>query len=102
MGKGEQSTSSVNLVGWKRICDLSVLNLVKVFLSKAVNEVLSTKRNLYRRKITDNVLCPIRAQEEIEVKVSYSVELCCCQDVCEDSQSFLQKWNLTDERFYNI
>ena len=42
---------------------MNIFNVVKVFLRQAFHNALATKSNLYRRKITEDPLCPICGAE---------------------------------------
>jgi hypothetical protein len=44
---------------WKRIWSLKVPRLVILFLWKAYKEILPTRCNLFKRKITPDSLCPM-------------------------------------------
>lgn len=44
---------------WKLIWNLNVPGVVKVFLWKALNDCLPTRRNLLKRRVVDNSCCPM-------------------------------------------
>ena len=44
---------------WDKIWQCNVPRVVKLFLWQACNNVLPTKENLYKRKITSDPLCPV-------------------------------------------
>lgn len=49
---------------WKSIWKLEVPGAVKFFLGKASNNLLTTKVNLFKKKITENHQYPICCEEE--------------------------------------
>jgi hypothetical protein len=59
---GESSSSSNSNV-WKRFCNLSVPRVVKGFLWKPCYNLLPTKENLFKKRITKYPLCPICGDE---------------------------------------
>lgn len=50
---------------WKLILSMNVPGVVKVFLWKALNDCLPTRRNLFRRKMVESSCCPI-CESEVE------------------------------------
>lgn len=62
--RGESSNSNKVSIVWRKIWDLNVPNVVKVFLWRIVGDVLPTKRNMFIRKLTGGDPCPIDEQAE--------------------------------------
>jgi hypothetical protein len=44
---------------WKQIWRIDVLRVVRIFLWQACNNIIPTKENLFKKRITDDPLCPI-------------------------------------------
>jgi hypothetical protein len=57
--KGECSKKAIYSEVWKKIWKLKVPGVKKNFLWKVGNNILPTKENLYKKKITQDPLCPI-------------------------------------------
>lgn len=98
---GETSAINLGSTAWNKIWDLQVPNVVKDFMWKVVSEILPTKINLFRSKITNNDLCPICEQHE-ETSSHILWNCAVAQDVWADSSSILHKWKCTNGGFYNI
>lgn len=85
----------------KKIWELNVPDSVKVFIWKALSEVLPTKCNLFKRKIIDNSLYPICEQiEETSCHALWSYVA--ASNVWADSLNSVQKWICREYGFYNI
>lgn len=67
------SSSSVDSNFWKQIWNAKISPKIKTFIWKACRNAISTKQNLFRRKLTDSSLCPIyhEATEDIEHLLLY-------------------------------
>lgn len=61
---GETSTKNDIDNRWKNIWDLQVLGVVKVFMWKARNDLLPTRKNLLSKRIVTDARCPICKSEE--------------------------------------
>lgn len=61
---GETSTKNDIDNRWKNIWDLQVLGVVKVFMWKAGNDLLPTRKNLLSKRIVTDARCPICKSEE--------------------------------------
>jgi hypothetical protein len=61
--KGGCSRRDVLTDLWNKIWRCNVPRVVKLFLWQACNNVLPTKENLYKRKITNDPLCPVCSLE---------------------------------------
>jgi hypothetical protein len=53
---------------WKEIWDLKVPNVVKLFLWKALHNLLPTRTNLARKGVTNDTICPICDREDETVE----------------------------------
>jgi hypothetical protein len=60
----ESSSSKGQKTVWRNIWGLRVPNVEKKFLWRACHEILPTRKNLQRRKIIEDPLCPICGLEE--------------------------------------
>ncbi|XP_042958198.1 uncharacterized protein LOC122293794 [Carya illinoinensis] len=60
--KGEKSEGS--WFDWRKLWNLNVPGVVKVFLWKALNDCLPTRNNLKKRKVIEDAYCPICGTEE--------------------------------------
>lgn len=58
-GKGESSSCFERNERWEKPWNLVVPNAEKPFLWKACNDGLPTKKNLFKKKIVDELNCPI-------------------------------------------
>lgn len=63
-GLGETSKERGADIRWRRIWELEVPNMVKIFLWKAADELLPTRKNLYQKKIVEDPYCLICLREE--------------------------------------
>lgn len=57
--KGETSNEMEQDDRWKFIWGMKVLGVVIMFLWKARNNILATRKNLFNKKIVENPCCPI-------------------------------------------
>jgi hypothetical protein len=56
---GECSRASEHSKSWTSLWSLNALQIVKVFLWKACNNLLPTKENLFKKRVVKDPLCPI-------------------------------------------
>lgn len=75
---------------WKVIWGLQVPNVTKMFLWKEFNNLLSTKENLFHRRVVDGQLCPI-CTIEVESVVHILWECPSTMDVWSFGPGSLQK-----------
>jgi hypothetical protein len=61
---GQCSNTGKDKDTWKTIWTLGVPNVVKMFIWRACNEILPTRRNLFRRKAIEIKACPCCEGEE--------------------------------------
>ncbi|XP_035546588.1 uncharacterized protein LOC118348634 [Juglans regia] len=88
--RGENSRHEERVKGWDSIWELDVPRKVKLFLWKATNDFLATKKNLFLKKITGNPLCPIcKLDEETIMHVVWQCPA--AGDVWSESSSIMQK-----------
>lgn len=89
---GESSKVSFEKEGWSDIWRLKVPGVTKLFIWKALNNCLPTKRNLYRRKVVENPNCPIcNRYEETICHALWSCDA--AVDVWAEGCSPVQKWS---------
>ena len=60
---GSCSRRDMLTILWNKIWRIKVPRVVTLFLWQACNNVLPTKENLFKRKITNNPLCPVCLME---------------------------------------
>jgi hypothetical protein len=60
---GSYSSGDKLTILWNKIWKIQVPRVVSLFLWQAYNNVLPTKENLFKRKITDDPLCPVCLME---------------------------------------
>lgn len=98
---GESSRRSALNGTWRKICDLNIPNGTKIFLWKAIKEVLPTNLNLFKRKVLFQPLCPICFQ--VELSVCHALRSCCAaSDVLAEKQSLTQKWRCRELTFVDL
>ncbi|XP_042969001.1 uncharacterized protein LOC122301672 [Carya illinoinensis] len=83
---------------WRSIWELEVPGVVKFFIWRAGNDLLPTKKNLFRRKIVADQKC-LLCGAEIETVMHALWE---ANDVWSDSQSLVQKWSSTESDFLHL
>jgi hypothetical protein len=57
--EGESSGSDQIGIFWRSLWKMKIPHAVKVFVWRACSNALPTKANLFRRKITEDPLCPM-------------------------------------------
>jgi hypothetical protein len=90
---------------WKHIWLINVLRVVKLFLWQACNNILPTKENLFKKKITDDPLCLVCCMEvEVEVEmVGHALWSCLAvRDVWLECNVSIQKSCSAEEGFTTI
>ena len=86
---------------WNMIWRLKVSRVVQHFLWKACNNILPTKENLYKRRITIDYLCPLcRNATETVGHIIWSCES--SKDVWAECCHSLQKCSSDEEGFLKI
>ncbi|KAF5452147.1 hypothetical protein F2P56_027178 [Juglans regia] len=81
--------------------DLKVPGKVKLFMWKAGNEILPTRRNLHIRKIVEDSICPIcKEMEEIVMHVIWQCPA--ASDVWAEFNKTLQKWSLNEDDLISL
>jgi ribonuclease HI len=86
---------------WKQIWRINVPRVVKLFLWQACNNILPTKEKLFKRKITDDPLCPVCCRE-VET-VGHALWSCsAARDVWLESNVCIQKSCSEEDAFCNI
>ncbi|XP_040987702.1 uncharacterized protein LOC121235424 [Juglans microcarpa x Juglans regia] len=86
---------------WRKIWDLEVPGVVKLFLWKARSNLLPTKKNLFKRKVVQDPRCPICfAKEELVVHALW--ECTAANDIWADERSIVQKWSCKEEDFMEL
>ncbi|XP_041026997.1 uncharacterized protein LOC121267211 [Juglans microcarpa x Juglans regia] len=89
---GESSKVSFEKKGWSDIWRLKIPGVTKLFIWKALNNCLPTRRNLYRRKVIENPNCPIcNRYEETICHALWSCDA--AVDVWAKGSSPVQKWS---------
>jgi hypothetical protein len=86
MDRNKGSTSSPDSCTkfWKTIWKVQAPLVVKVFLWKACTNILPTKHNLYKKRITENSLCPLYGlEDETTEHILWNCQS--AQDVCVGS-----------------
>lgn len=83
---GESSMDS----RWSSIWDLEVLGVVKVFLWKVGNNLLTTKKNLFHRKIVEDPNHPI-CLREVETMMHALWRCRAANDIWVEGQSYVLK-----------
>ncbi|KAF5445799.1 hypothetical protein F2P56_034822 [Juglans regia] len=98
---GESSRAFLEDEGWKGIWRLKVPGVTKIFIWKALNNCLPTRRNLFKRKILENSCCPICNQyEETICHVLWSCAA--AVDVWAERRSPVQKWPSAEVDFGSV
>ncbi|XP_042974642.1 uncharacterized protein LOC122306274 [Carya illinoinensis] len=89
--KGENSERREEDKRWQSIWDLNIQGKVKLFMWRAVKDLLATRSNLVMRRIIDNSKCPnCKVEEET---VSHTLWSCpAAADVWAESLKVTQKW----------
>ncbi|XP_041016197.1 uncharacterized protein LOC121258719 [Juglans microcarpa x Juglans regia] len=86
---------------WRNIWDLEVPGVVKLFLWKAANNLLPTKKNLFKRKVVQDPSCPICFAEE--ESVMHALWECkAANDIWADERSIVQKWICKEANFMQL
>ncbi|XP_035538467.1 uncharacterized protein LOC118343794 [Juglans regia] len=86
---GEPSTLKNKDEVWTRIWGLNVPATAKLFMWRVVSDLLHTRRNLWKKKIVEDPLCPICKMNE--ETVSYVMLACpAAIDVWEDTLSLIR------------
>lgn len=88
---GESSNPSLRTQQWHSIRRPGVPNPVKLLLWKACHNIILTRENLYERKISVQMLCPI-CNLEIESVIHTLWECPATNDVWGEDGSPLKKW----------
>jgi hypothetical protein len=57
--KGECSCNGQHSLIWKQLWKMKIPHVVKVFLGRSCHNALATKANLFKRKISEDHLCPL-------------------------------------------
>ncbi|KAF5458726.1 hypothetical protein F2P56_022736, partial [Juglans regia] len=89
--RGEASKVEESVAVWKQMWRLEVPAVVKIFLWKALNNILPTNSNLFKKKIGESPLCPICGSNEESV---FHILWSCpsAADVWAESNSPMKKW----------
>ena len=96
--EGSCSNRDSDKAFWNMIWRIKVPRAVQHFLWKACNNILSTKENLYKRRITEDSLCPL-CQNATET-VSHILWSCeSSKDVWVECCRSLQKCSSVEEGF---
>ncbi|KAF5454718.1 hypothetical protein F2P56_024364 [Juglans regia] len=83
---------------WRNIWDLEVPSVTKLLLWKAENDLLPTKKNLFKRKVVEDKSCPIcKAEEETPMHVLWQYPT--TNDIWAEDGSCVQKWGRTEDEF---
>lgn len=98
---GGSSTSSSMTNMWKHIWKIRGPRTVKMFLWQACNDILPTKENLFKRKITEDPLCPI-CRLEVETVGHILWSFSSARDVWTECDKNLQKSTNNEEALLNI
>jgi hypothetical protein len=86
---------------WKKIWKVQGPRVVKMFLWQACNNILPTKEKLWKRKITDDPLCPVCCME-VET-VGHALWSCtAARDVWLEGNVSIQKCYSEEDDFCNI
>lgn len=97
---GSSNTKSMKSL-WKQIWRIQGPRVVKMFLWQACNNILPTKENLFKRKITDDPLCPI-CWKKVET-VGHVLWSCSnARDVWLECSTKIQKCTSDEDAFLNI
>lgn len=64
VGEGRPSTEGEEAEEWKKLRSLEIPGAAKHFLWRAINNILPSKENLLKRKITRDPKCPICQMED--------------------------------------
>jgi hypothetical protein len=98
---GQCSNSGKEKDTWKTIWALGVPNVVKIFICRACNEVLLTKRNLFRRKAFEIKVCPCcEVEEDDALHALWSCPT--AKDVWGCSSSCFQKFCFAGYNFHGL
>lgn len=95
----EQSNISRDFLRSQCIWKMRVPQSVKIFIWKAINEALPTKRNLFHRRITEIALCPICEQSK---ETSHALWSCGVASDVWAEQCVPQKWSSAKDEFSNV
>ncbi|XP_035551510.1 uncharacterized protein LOC118349853 [Juglans regia] len=96
--KGECSTEKKADSIWKNIWSLRVPGVVKTFLWKVGNDVLATRKNLWRRRVIESATCPI-CKREGETAMHILWQCPAARDVWAGSFRAIQKWTAEEDCF---
>jgi hypothetical protein len=98
---GSCSNGDKEKVFWNMIWRIPVSRVVQHFLWKACNNILPTKENLYKKRITEDSLCPV-CKSEIETvgHILWSCES--SKDVWAECGRSIQKCHSAEEGFPDI
>ncbi|KAF5441933.1 hypothetical protein F2P56_037100 [Juglans regia] len=86
---------------WKQLWGLEVPAVVKMFLWKALNNILPTKSNLFKKKIADCPLCPICGSSE-ESMIHILWNCISATDVWAKNNSPVKKWANEEVDFMSL
>ncbi|KAF5481359.1 hypothetical protein F2P56_002016 [Juglans regia] len=91
--KGESSRGREGDARWQEVWGLNIPGKVKIFMWRAMKELLATRVNLSLRKITDSSSCPICKNDD--ESVMHAIWYCpAAADVWSESDIVIQKWSL--------
>ncbi|XP_042969101.1 uncharacterized protein LOC122301787 [Carya illinoinensis] len=77
--------------GWKKLLQLNIQGVTKIFVWKTLNNCLPTKGNLFKRRVVDNPLCPI-CEKEFETSCHAIWSCPTAVDVWAEEGSLVKKW----------
>ncbi|XP_035547338.1 uncharacterized protein LOC118348889 [Juglans regia] len=89
--RGSTSEVRKDAEQWKNLWSMDVPGGRRHFVWNALNNALPTKSNLFKRKVTEDSLCPMCRREEEDVQHA----LWCCPaaaDVWDENSSHVRKW----------
>ncbi|XP_041004074.1 uncharacterized protein LOC121249430 [Juglans microcarpa x Juglans regia] len=87
--------------GWEKLWKLNVLGIIKVFVWKAIANCLPIKKNLMKRKVTKEALCPMcKRCDETVCHVLWSCSG--ASDVWACERSPVQNWSSSENDFFEL
>jgi hypothetical protein len=98
-GQTSQAEKGTNV--WSSIWNLQVPNPIKMFLWCACNDILPTRKNLFKRRVIDDDKCPWCYLEE--ETTAHAIWFCpAAKDVWNASLSIFHKCAFVEHSFKNI
>ncbi|XP_042973090.1 uncharacterized protein LOC122304891 [Carya illinoinensis] len=86
---------------WRKLWLFNIPGLTKIFVWKAITNCLPTKKNLFKRKVVKDALCPVCRKED--ESICHALWSCSGSgDVWACEWSPVQKWSANERDFFEL